>query len=321
MNPLVLFLALMIDRLIGDPDWLWKRARHPVVLFGALVSLADRELNKDTDSRERTRRKGWTAIVLLVFCAAVTGELFALAAGLAGPAGWLIEAVIVSMLLAQKSLADHVRAVASGLRTGGLEGGRRAVSMIVGRDPEKLDRAGVSRAAIESLAENASDGVVAPALFYLVFGLPGIFAYKMINTADSMIGNRSARHVDFGRGSALTDDWANWIPARLTGLLTSVATLLLYGRKAGMRSFAVMARDARLHRSPNSGWPESAFAGALDIALAGPRIYGSETVNEPMQNAAGRRDLDVADIDEAIRLFWMLCSVFSGFVLLIAIWC
>jgi adenosylcobinamide-phosphate synthase len=241
----------------------------------------------------------------------LTGLALSAAFRLFGPLGWLAEIAAVSIFLAQKSLADHVGAVAGGLREGGLEGGRAAVSHIVGRDPGTLDVAGVSRAAIESLAENASDGVIAPALWYAVFGLPGLLVYKMINTADSMIGNFSDRYRDFGRAAAKLDDAVNLVPSRVTGLFAALAAWTLYGRSAARRSFGVMMRDARLHRSPNSGWPESAFAGALGLALAGPRIYGGALVREPMQNAAGRRDANAADIDKATRLFWRLCTVFT----------
>ncbi len=224
-------------------------------------------------------------------------------------AGAVAEILVVAVFLAQKSLADHVGAVAQALRTDGIEGGRKAVSMIVGRDPDQLDEGGVSRAAIESLAENASDGVIAPAFWFLVGGLPGLFVYKLVNTADSMIGHRSARYLHFGWFAARFDDVLNLIPARLTGLLTAGACALGRGGKAGRAALAVMWRDARLHRSPNAGWPESAFAGALGLALAGPRQYGEEKVEGPMLNAAGRRDADAADIDAALALFWSAMSL------------
>jgi adenosylcobinamide-phosphate synthase len=221
--------------------------------------------------------------------------------------GWLLEIAVVSIFLAQKSLADHVRAVATGLREGGLEGGRRAVSMIVGRDPNSLDRAGVSRAAIESLAENFSDGVVAPAFWYALFGLPGLFAYKMTNTADSMIGHRSDKYLHFGRWSARADDFANWIPARLSAAIVALGAFTLGGIAVARDSFNGAMRDAGLHRSPNAGWPESAFAWALGISLAGPRIYAGETVQQVWLNGSGRTALDIADIEAALKLFARAC--------------
>jgi adenosylcobinamide-phosphate synthase len=183
--------------------------------------------------------------------------------------------------------------------------------MIVGRDPEQLDEAGVCRAAIESLAENSSDGVVAPAFWFAIAGLPGLLAYKMLNTADSMIGHLNDRHRDFGRFAAKLDDAANWIPARLTGLLICAAAALAGGAGRGRAALTAMLRDARLHRSPNAGWPEAAMAGALGLSLGGPRRYGSDFVNEPALNGAGRSDAQPADIFQALRHFWTAMSMLT----------
>ena len=181
--------------------------------------------------------------------------------------------------------------------------------MIVGRDPEHLDEAGVCRAAIESLAENSSDGVVAPAFWFAIGGLPGLMAYKMLNTADSMIGHMSERHRDFGRFAAKLDDAANWIPARLTGLLICAAAALFSGASQGRAALNVMLRDARLHRSPNAGWPEAAMAGALGLSLGGPRRYGADFVNAPALNGAGRTDARPDHIFQALRHFWLTMSM------------
>ncbi len=208
--------------------------------------------------------------------------------------------------------------VAASLRGEGLAGGRRAVSMIVGRDPLRLDEAGVSRAAIESLAENFADGVVAPAFWYAVLGLPGLFAYKMVNTADSMIGHKTPRHLDFGRGAALVDDALNWPAARLSALLLAIAAWACRGRAAGRRAIETALTDAGLHRSPNAGWPEAAMAGALDLALAGPRVYAGVAVFEAMLNAAGRRSAGPADIDRALTLFRRAGAALAVLVLLLA---
>jgi adenosylcobinamide-phosphate synthase len=175
--------------------------------------------------------------------------------------------------------------------------------MIVGRDPETLDHAGVCRAAVESLAENFSDGVVAPALWYAVFGLPGLFAYKMLNTADSMIGHRNVRYADFGRAAAIADDWANWPAARLSAFLVAAGAAVVRGLKSGRRALGVAVTDHGLHRSPNAGWPEAAMAGALCLALAGPRIYGGERVAEPMLNGAGRRGATAGDIEAGLAVY------------------
>ncbi len=216
--------------------------------------------------------------------------------------GFLATALFASSLLSQRSLGEHVEAVAVALETGGLEAGRRAVSMIVGRDPEQLDEAGVSRAAIESLAENFSDGIVAPALWLGVGGLAGGTAYKAINTADSMIGHRTPRHEAFGWASARFDDLVNLPASRLTGLLIVAAAFLVKGADAHA-GWQAIRRDAAKHRSPNAGWPEAAMAGALGLALAGPRVYGGVTVDDSFMGEGGRRDADAADIRRAMKLY------------------
>ncbi len=314
INLLILFLALLADRYFGDPDWLWERVPHPIVLFGNAIGFADNRFNNLSNPDEQRRRDGCLVMLGLLALAAVAGLLIHLALKTISPFGELIEALIVAVFLAQKSLSDHVSRVAVALREEGIVGARRAVSMIVGRDPEVLDDAAVSRAAIESLAENTSDGIIAPAFWYALLGLPGLLAYKMLNTADSMIGHMNDRHRDFGRFAAKLDDVANWIPARLTGLLISVAAWIVHGYDAALRSFNVMMRDARLHRSPNAGWPEAAMAGAIEVALAGPRVYGGEIANEPMLNGAGRRDAGAENIEDALDIFGVTTATFTGVV-------
>ena len=312
---IILSLALLLDRFVGDPPQLWQRMPHPVVLFGKAIAWGEKRWNNRNFSAAVLRRNGmWLTVGLVAVCV-VLGLVIEVLLPFAGTAGAVAEILVVTVLLAQKSLADHVKAVALALREEGLEGGRRAVSMIVGRNPEHLDEGGVSRAAIESLAENASDGIVAPAFWFLLGGLPGLFAYKMINTADSMIGHLNDRYRDFGRFAAKLDDVANYIPARLTGLLASLATAVTKDKLSGREAFSVMRRDARLHRSPNAGWPESAFAGGLGLALAGPRQYGTEKVEGPMLNASGKRDANADDIDAALHLFWSTMSLMTGLVI------
>jgi adenosylcobinamide-phosphate synthase len=314
INLLILFLALLADRYFGDPDWLWEKIPHPIVLFGKAIAYADTRFNRPGDSNDERRRDGFLTMFGLLVLAAVVGWVVHLALRTISPVGELVEALLVAVFLAQKSLADHVTRVAVALREEGIIGARRAVSMIVGRDPEVLDDAGVSRAAIESLAENTSDGIIAPAFWYALLGLPGLLAYKMLNTADSMIGHLNDRHRDFGRFAAKLDDVANWIPARLTGLLISAAAWVVHGYDAALRSFNVMMRDARLHRSPNAGWPEAAMAGAIEVALAGPRVYGGVTANEPMLNGAGRRDAGAENIEDALDIFSVATATFTGFI-------
>lgn len=187
--------------------------------------------------------------------------------------------------------------------------------MIVGRDPEALDEAGVCRAAIESLAENFSDGIVAPALWYALFGLPGLLAYKMLNTADSMIGHLDDRYRDFGRAAAKLDDLANWPAARVSSLLIALGAAVEHGFASFRRALGAALRDSGLHRSPNAGWPEAAMAGALGLALAGPRRYGGETVIEASLNASGRRRASGADIDASLSIYHRACDGLAGICL------
>lgn len=282
-----LILALLLDALFGEPDAIWRRAPHPAVLIGRCVGFLDQRLN----AGEARRAKGAAALALLLTGAGAVGWTLA-----ALPFGWAIEIVAAAILLAQKSLADHVQAVAEGLGRS-LADGRAEVAKIVGRDVDALDETGVARAAIESAAENFSDGVVAPAFWFLVAGLPGILIYKAANTADSMIGYRTERHKDFGWAAARFDDALNLIPARLSALLIAAA----HGSLSGWRA---ARRDAALHRSPNAGWPEAAMAAALGVALAGPRVYDGEATDDPYVYAEGARVLGPADVARAVSALW-----------------
>jgi adenosylcobinamide-phosphate synthase len=316
-RPLSLLLALGLDAVIGDPEAVSRRQLHPVQLIGRLIGWADAKFNLDSDTPGLRRNQGAWTIIGLVAGAAVLGWAIQYLL-LALPLGQLWLALAMSSLIAQRSLYDHVAAVASGLEIGGLGGGRLAVSRIVGRDPDALDQAGVSRAAIESLAENFSDGVVAPVFWAAIFGLPGLLAYKAINTADSMIGHKTPRHQHFGWAAARLDDLVNFIPARLSGVLVCIAALLQPGGDA-VSGWRAMRRDARYHRSPNAGWPEAAFAGALGLAIAGPRSYHGKKVEEPFMGQGGRPHAAAPDIRNALRLFIRACIVQAA-VLALLIW-
>jgi len=313
---LILLAAIGLDRIVGDPPWLWQRIPHPVVIFGKGIDLFEKRLNTGAFTPEGRRLNGVFTIVALLALTILVGMLLSMIFHHLGFLGLILEIIVVAVFLAQKSLGDHVQAVADGLLRNGLEGGRQAVSMIVGRDPKTLDQAGVSRAAIESLSENFADGVVAPVFWYLIAGLPGILAYKMLNTADSMIGHKNERFLQFGWASARLDDFANWPAARLSAGFIAVAALLRLGAGAGRRSLSAALRDSGLHRSPNSGWLEAAMAGALDLQLAGPRVYGGIRVSEPMMHAAGRADAGPQDILSGIRVFYTACSVMAASVAL-----
>ena len=303
MSVLIAFLSLAFEAKFGYPDRLYRWVGHPVTWIGRLISCLDSVLNRATDSDRTRRLYGVTALVIIVAMPALVAYALERLL-LLNALGLFVVAALGTTLLAQKSLADHVEAVAKALDTGGLKAGREAVSKIVGRDPEQLDRAAVSRAAIESLAENFSDGVVAPAFWMAVGGLAGGAAYKAANTADSMIGHRTPKHEAFGWAAARFDDLINLPASRLTALLVVVAAAILPGMDAKAAWRAVW-RDAKKHRSPNAGWPEAAMAGALGIALAGPRSYGGVMGNYAFMGEGGRREVTAADIRRALRLFWM----------------
>lgn len=288
----------MIELAFGYPERLFKAIGHPVTWIGALISWLDAKLNHGSDSARRW--KGIIAAILVVSIPALVGCLLQ---KLAGP-GWLglvVTALAGSTLLAQRSLDRHVAAVADALDGGGLPAGRIAVSQIVGRDPDRLDEAGVCRAAIESLAENFSDGVVAPAFWLGVGGLAGGAAYKAANTADSMIGHRNERYLHFGWAAARFDDIINLPASRLSALLFVTAAAFVPGASCADAAAAIR-RDARRHRSPNAGWPESAMAGALGLSLAGPRVYGGQMVDDAAMGEGGRREATSQDIRNALRL-------------------
>ena len=291
--------ALTCEALFGYPQALYRAIGHPVTWIGALIRRLDRMLNREGDSFLVRKLGGCLALVLLL---AITGGVaLALQGLLAGWIGFALLALLAASLPAQRSLDEHVAEVAQALETQGLEAGRRAVSMIVGRNTAVLDEAGVARAAIESLAENFSDGVVAPLFWMAVGGLPGGVLYKAANTADSMIGHRTKRHEVFGWAAARFDDLINLPASRLTALFLLVAASLTPGLSA-REGWRALWRDAGLHRSPNAGWPEAAMAGALGLKLAGPRVYGTELTQDAFMGA-GRAEATAADIRSALHLY------------------
>lgn len=292
---MTLALAMVLDALMGEPQWLWSRLPHPIVLIGRVIGWADTRFN-----RARARRaKGAAVVATLVLGGWLIGWVIALIPG--------ASVLAAAILLAQRSLADHVGDVAAALARG-LPEGRTAVARIVGRDTSAMDTPAISRAAIESAAENLSDGVIAPAFWFAVAGLPGMLAYKAINTADSMIGYRTPRHEAFGWAAARLDDLVNLIPARLTALLLWLPT-----RRGDWHGIAA---DARRHRSPNAGWPEAAMARALGVSLAGPRSYDGRMQDFPLVNDGGRVP-GPSDIHAAVRALWMAWGLALALGLLI----
>lgn len=311
--------ALLLDALIGDPGWLYRRLPHPVALIGQAIGGLDRLLNRPKAPKALRVLAGISTV--LVVASAVGALAWAIGFGLRKiEPEWIgaaAETLLVSVLLAGRSLHAHVAAVARGLE-GSLDQGREAVAAIVGRDPETLDEAGVARAAIESAAENFSDGLIAPLFWYVLFGLPGIAAYKAINTLDSMIGHRTEKHHAFGWAAARLDDLVNLVPARLAGGLLALGALLIPWASA-KRALATMLRDADKHRSVNAGWPEAAMAGALGLSLGGPRHYTGDHADDPWIGAGTRNALP-ADIRRALTVniataLWLALILAAGFAI------
>lgn len=315
MDPFIAPLALAIERRLGYPASLLSRIGHPVMWFGALISFFETRLNTPARTPQQRKLAGVIAMGLLLLAVLiVTIGIRTMLSWL--PLGWVLEMLIATAFLAQKELGRAVTAVSDALRVS-LAEGRDAVSQIVGRDPQALDEAGVARAAVETLAESTSDGVVAPWFFLVLFGLPGIAAYKAINTADSMIGHLNERYRDYGWAAARFDDVVNWVPARLSAMLITAGCFLVPGASPST-AWATARRDAKKHDSPNAGWPEAAFAGALGFQLGGPRSYDGELVDLPAFGA-GKSQLGPSDILRAVALYTATLSILLALSTFIAL--
>ena len=291
----ILLIALILDYLIGDPNKVWSKIPHPAVIMGKLISWFDYNFNFGS----ALKFKGIFAIFSLSIMACLIGQFIH-----SLPDYGLIELLITAILLAHNSLVKHVKDVLIGLNNS-LNEGRNAVACIVGRQTKNLDESNVSRAAVESAAENFSDAVIAPIFWYLLLGLPGLFLYKMTNTADSMIGYKSEKYLLFGFGAAKFDDLMNWIPSRICGTLMCAAYL-------SKSNFLIMLKDAKLHASPNAGWPEAAMASILNVALAGPRSYHGKLTHYEFINSSGRHDMDRTDINDALKVLnrsWLILII------------
>ncbi len=310
-------IALLVEAFVGYPTILQQRIGHPVQWIGALINYLDEGLNDSEAAPSSNRLNGVFAILALIICCALPAYIVARLLALV-PYGWVLNIMIATAFIAQKSLGNHVQAVADALPHS-LSDARMAVSKIVGRDPNQLDESGIAKAALETLAENASDGVVAPAFWYAVLGLPGLVAYKAVNTADSMIGHKSERYLNFGWAAARLDDLVNLPASRLTGALFSLAALS-HGSRAMHNAWNAMRRDAAKHNSPNAGWPESAMAGALGLQFGGPRSYGGEMLQLPTMGN-GRTPQNAIDISEGLTLFRnaMALLILIGAILAIAL--
>jgi adenosylcobinamide-phosphate synthase len=311
--------ALALEALIGYPDWLFRKIGHPVMWIGALLHVTETRLNRSGADARQQRLAGIASLLSWLVCAAASGLVITWLCG-ASFAGWLVLVLLATSLLAQRSLYQHVKAVADALTHDGLAGARTAIGKIVGRETAALDESAIARAAIESLAENFSDGVVAPAFWLAVGGLTGGLLYKTVNTADSMVGHRSPRYANYGWASARLDDLVNLPASRLAALLLAVA--------AALDSFDAMRNaikaalvDAPKHLSPNAGWPEAAMAGALGLKLGGPRTYGESHVDGAFMGN-GRGDANAKDIHRALVLFRRAAALEIGLyaILALVIW-
>jgi adenosylcobinamide-phosphate synthase len=302
-------VAMVLDALLGWRSGLVALIGHPVTWMGRAIDTLDARWNRIADPPRLQRIAGVAAALIVI--ALASGFGWAVQRMIASPWSRVVVIGILAMpFVALRSLHEHVAAVARPLGTGDVAAARSAVAMIVGRDPDRLDESAIARAAIESLAENASDGIVAPVFWGALFGLPGIIGYKAINTLDSMIGHRTERHEAFGWAAARIDDVANFVPARLTGLLFAA----IGGRKEAL---ACMTGDARRHRSINAGWPEAAMAGALGVRLCGPRFYHGELATEPWLNE-GARDPGAFDIMRGLRLYVRAMTCLGGLLAILA---
>ncbi|WP_428671484.1 adenosylcobinamide-phosphate synthase CbiB [Reyranella sp.] len=304
-------VAGAVEAGVGYPDVVYRAIGHPVTWLGRLIAWADARWNSQQDPPAQQRSQGIALVVTLLAISLFAGLLISqfFHSFLPSFLALVPIAILTSSLLAQRSLYDHVDAVAAGLDQS-LDRGRQAVSMIVGRDTGELSESDVCRAAIESLAESFSDGVVAPMFWLTVAGLSGGIAYKAVNTADSMIGHKTEKYIDFGWAAARTDDVLNWLPARLSVLWLVLAAVVVPGTSP-WRALTVVRRDARLHDSPNAGWPEAAMAGALGVRLMGPRTYDGEPVNKGWMGD-GRVFIRISDVRTALRLYRVACGIQLG---------
>ncbi len=308
---LILLLAMVIEAYVGGAKFVFRFVRHPVVIIGSLIDLLDRKLNRDKRSQmDRAVRGFITVVIVVAICGAIGFGVAWLSQN--HPWGWIIEFLLIVTLITQRALFDAVRKVGISLKGENLEESREAVSHIVGRDPTQLDNHGIARAAIESLSENFSDGVVAPIFWYVLFGFPGLLIYKAINTMDSMIGHKTPKYQAFGFSAARIDDIVNLIPARLSGLFIALASLFVPTANP-VQAFKIMLRDAGKHKSLNAGWPEGAMAGALNLALAGPRRY-SERVIKDRWIGDGTAKATHRDIRRALYLYAVACLINAAWI-------
>jgi adenosylcobinamide-phosphate synthase len=308
-------LAVLIEIIAGYPDWLLRSIGHPVIWMGRFIAIFERRWNNGNAGPGLRQILG-VIVVLLLVAVVATAALIIERGLLILPLGMIGVGILASTLIAQRSLYQHVARVADALENEGIRSAQEAVSHLVGRDTQSLDEAGVARAAIESLAENFSDGVVAPVFWMIIAGLPGAATYKAISTADSMIGHHSPRYQAFGWAAARLDDLVNLPASRLAALLIIAAAAVTQGASAAA-AWRAVRRDARHHRSPNAGYPEAAMAGALRLSLAGPRAYGGVVIDDAFMGD-GRRAAKTTDIRAALALYRCADAILVGCIIFTA---
>ncbi|MSO85787.1 MAG: cobalamin biosynthesis protein [Rhodospirillales bacterium] len=317
VDPLILLsMALLADAIFVAPGFLFRLVRHPLAVVADAVAWLERKLNREQRSEGTRAWRGLLALVVVAGGATLAGLAVAWLSR-NHPFGWIVEFPMVIMLLSQRSLHDRVRAVANALDES-LEAGRRAIANLAGRDPEQLDRPGVARAALESLAEDFGAGAVAPVFWYVLFGLPGLLAYKAVNTMNAMVGHATPSHRAYGRWTARADTALNFFPARFAGLFLVLAAPVAGRAHAKFwPALAIMLRDSSKHRSANAGWPVAALAGALGLALAGPRRYREVVADDPWIGN-GTAEASAADIRRALRLYVAACALNAAAVVALA---
>ncbi len=311
MSAAAMVVAIATEGAFGWPDRLFRAIGHPVTWMGKLISNLDRRFNLPEDAPEERRFWGRIAVMILL-ASTLVPTIFATILLPDGLLGLFLTGLLAAPLVAPRSMYTHVADVAKPLKNRDIPAARTAVAKIVGRNPNNLDKPAITRAAIESLAENTSDGIVAPVFWGALFGLPGIAAYKAVNTADSMIGHKSDKHLDFGRAAARLDDVMNWLPARLTALG------ICFVQPNVLRAIKITFRDASEHRSPNAGWPEAAMAGALGVRLSGPRQYAEGPSNDPFLND-GAPDPTPDNLGDALTLFLRVMALLIFVLVVLAI--
>ncbi|CAI3953354.1 adenosylcobinamide-phosphate synthase CbiB [Commensalibacter papalotli (ex Botero et al. 2024)] len=311
----MILIAALIDALWGEPKYIYNKIPHPIIWIGKLIDYLDKKLNHTNDPAQQQKQNGFVALSLTIAIPCLVGIFLQkiLFKSLPKPIAYFLSGVIASIFIAKRSLYEHVHEVEKALTLGDIKSARYAVSQIVGRKTDQLDSSGIARAAIESLAENFSDGVIAPIFWGCIGGLPGIITYKAINTADSMIGHKTKKYKFFGFAAAKSDDYVNYPAARLSALL-----IILTTSKKPFSDLKFVAKEAKKHNSPNAGWPEAAMATRLSILLAGPRQYQNYVIDSPWIGT-GKSKLNQIDIQNALDTFSFTYNKSLTFLIIITL--